>query len=434
MSDLVVKVNSAPYVLLLDLFALVDAASAVVVKAHDGQLRLTLQKQAAHVWPTLTLEASKDVLRERRQASMDRKIQFEEALAEKRKDKRYQEEKQTLRAQMAVDDANRQILTDLKVEEKQREERAMYESFRELQQKKKAMAAEEKQKAQITESEQKALAVETQEPEVPNAAKNAEKPKKKRVSFASDLEQPSPPVVRSTERQSREDSHGPSVLEISEDGSFDLPLTPAKARESKVSSTSDAFVHEDDQQYDDNVEADTQEPSEDGDRRQEALETPSSSPPTLQPKITPVAPVKVKRIPAPREKLQSEIQFTPRAFPTPSRESKAAEEEDWLLKNRKHLNKHKGLRGAGAYDISESDRTYYVFSPVRLVTSLTLPRSIYVSSDVAQGQGRRLLSLQGLPERRERLQRGHFARTRAERPQDHVSLEPRGRAPPARGL
>lgn len=426
MSDLVVKVNSAPYVLLLDLFALVDAASAVVVKAHDGQLRLTLQKQEVHVWPTLTLEASKDVLRERRQASMDRKIQFEEALAEKRKDKRYQEEKQTLRAQMAVDDTNRQILTDLKAEEKQREERAMYESFRELQQKK-AMAAEEKQKARITESEQKTLAVETQVPEVPSVAKNAAKPKKKRVSFASDLEQPSPPAVRPTEQQSREDPHEPPVLEISEDGSFDLPLTPAKAWDSKVSSTSDPFVH-------DNAEADTQKPSEDGDRRQEALETPSPSPPTLQPKTTPVAPVKAKRVPAPREKLQSEIQFTPRAFPTPSRESKAAEEEDWLLKNRKHLNKHKGLRGAGAYDISESDRTYCVFSSVRLVTSLMLPRFVCVSSDVAQGQGRRLLSLQRLPERCERLQRGHFARARAERPQDHVSLEPRGRAPSTRGL
>ncbi|GAB9465922.1 hypothetical protein Gpo141_00003308 [Globisporangium polare] len=329
-SDLVVKVNSAPYVLLLDLFALVDAASAAVVKAQDGTLRLTLQKHEPGVWPTLTFEVSKAELKERRQASMDRKVQFEEALVEKRKDKRYQEEKQTLRAQMAVDDANRQILTDLKAEEKQREERAMYESFRELQQK----AAEQKPERQAT--------------KVPSSDKKAGKPKKK-VSFASGLEQ-----TRPKEKQTLEE---PVVLELSEDGSFDLPSKPSATPESKVPSTSEALVSgrgEEPGGCDDDDEADAQEPSGAADQVQEALETPS--PRKLQPKITHVAaPHKVKTIPAPREPLQSEIQFTPRAFPTPSRESKAAEEEDWLLKNRKHLNKHKGLRGSGAYDISESD-------------------------------------------------------------------------------
>lgn len=63
-----------------------------------------------------------------------------------------------------------------------------------------------------------------------------------------------------------------------------------------------------------------------------------------------------EELPPPREAFHSEIQFTPRVFPTPSRESKAAEEEDWLIKNRKHLSKHKGLRGSADYDISESDR------------------------------------------------------------------------------
>lgn len=57
------------------------------------------------------------------------------------------------------------------------------------------------------------------------------------------------------------------------------------------------------------------------------------------------------------------INFTPRIFPTPMRESKAAEEEDWVAKNRRHLKRH-GVLGKfvnkpkGSGDISEEDPTW----------------------------------------------------------------------------
>lgn len=64
---------------------------------------------------------------------MERTQASETGLSQKRKERRAQEEKETLRAQMAVDDANRQLLTDLRAEEKEREERSLYDSFREPQ-------------------------------------------------------------------------------------------------------------------------------------------------------------------------------------------------------------------------------------------------------------------------------------------------------------
>lgn len=63
-------------------------------------------------------------------------------------------------------------------------------------------------------------------------------------------------------------------------------------------------------------------------------------------------------IPEPRAPVATRISFTPRIFPTPCRESKANEEEDWMLKNRKHLKTHKGLNSKYAHDISETDRTW----------------------------------------------------------------------------
>eukprot|EP00605_Chrysophyceae_sp_TOSAG23-4_P002774 GSChrysophyteH1.ASY1.ANO1.3058.1 assembled CDS len=75
----------------------------------------------------------------------------------------------------------------------------------------------------------------------------------------------------------------------------------------------------------------------------------------------------IKYVPPPRSSGYSadtrvEINYTPRIFPTPMRESKATEEEDWVAKNRQHLKKNAMLnknasKGKGV-DVSESDPTW----------------------------------------------------------------------------
>ncbi|KAG7390970.1 hypothetical protein PHYPSEUDO_006105 [Phytophthora pseudosyringae] len=323
-SDLVVKVNAAPYVLLLDLQDAVDDASAVVKSfPASNLLRISLKKQESRVWKELQHQGTKAILRERRDASMERKRASETALSAKRKEKRHQEEKDTLRAQMDVDDANRQLLTDLKAEEKACEERSLYESFRDLQVQKQRT----KDRGGTLSSNQD----ETQKPTIQSPLKHegpspsTDKSKKKKVSFAV-LPHRTDGCLDSSDNQEAE------IIELTEDGSFDISSC------TKLPLINEQVIHEDQDAESGNSPETT---------REEAIEVEKVEDTPEQEEVI--------ELPPPRQCVQSEIRFTPRVFPTPSRESKAAEEEDWLLKNRKHVNKHQGLNRLSEYDISETD-------------------------------------------------------------------------------
>mmetsp|Transcript_86095 Transcript_86095/g.172394 ORF Transcript_86095/g.172394 Transcript_86095/m.172394 type:complete len:455 (+) Transcript_86095:2161-3525(+) len=67
-------------------------------------------------------------------------------------------------------------------------------------------------------------------------------------------------------------------------------------------------------------------------------------------------------VPDPRANGDAKVvkfNFTPRIFPTPMRESKASEEEDWVAKNRTHLRRNPQLKPQlDALDIEDSDPTW----------------------------------------------------------------------------
>jgi dyslexia susceptibility 1 candidate gene 1 protein len=64
-------------------------------------------------------------------------------------------------------------------------------------------------------------------------------------------------------------------------------------------------------------------------------------------------------LPDPRAGGVIKFNFTPRIFPTPMRESKQYEEEDWIAKNRNHLRKNPQLKPQlDAMDIGDSDPTW----------------------------------------------------------------------------
>ena len=101
-TDVFVKVNFAPYLLLLDLHASVDDESSKAV-FKDGALELVLPKVTPGLWPELTVEGlSKKDLRARRDKAMVAKTEREQALAQKKKDARHNAEQLAMKREVCL--------------------------------------------------------------------------------------------------------------------------------------------------------------------------------------------------------------------------------------------------------------------------------------------------------------------------------------------
>ncbi len=315
------KVNYSPYLLDLVLKGRVNSVKHKAI-VKEGVLVITLLKESAGTWGDLLCDVrDKTTLLEIKKYAVEGQTEKEKDLQAERKDKKIDEEKHALRKQMKLDEGERTLIENLKQEEKETAEAAMYKTF--------ANMEKEKQQASA--------------PVVASSSVNAKG--KKAVQFAGDQDKPktsdsnifADSDLTPLERYLQNDD-----IDLDGDDGEDLDdeLTGKSAEESVFTRSTAAA----------------------------AVSAAAKGVPTLAPddieqeEGAGELDADIRFVPPPRSggynaDTRVEIKYTPRVFPTPMRESKASEEEDWIARNRQNLKKHavlgKGVQSGG--DVSESD-------------------------------------------------------------------------------
>ena len=260
----ILKVNYSPYIVDILLYSAIDPLKNKA-KVKEGILNITLFKRDSIKWGIL--ENQNEGNESQRVESIRNHEILEKELSEKRKDKKIEEERHSLRKQMALDESEKNRIENLKSDEKKTAEAEVYQVLS------KFHSSNDGQNASISSSTNKST-------KISNKSIN-----------------------------SKEFSN----LNLS-DKYFE------NGDEEDLGDATNIFVPE--------KSSRKQEEEEDEEEKEEEEEEED-----------------IKYIPPPREAFgmssaKYDINFTPRIFPTPVRESKLVEEEDWIAKNRRHLKKH----------------------------------------------------------------------------------------------
>lgn len=329
-STSVLKINYSPYLVEIFLLKEVDAVKHKAT-VKDGVLTITLMKKIPEHWGTLEIsleeyerDQKKEHLLKKKQEALEQRTALEQKLAAEVTDRKITEERHAVKQQMALDEEFRNRLDQLKADEKKAAEEEVYRTFAALQQNNQNFAG-------------------------PSTTTTDDSPPTKTASTKQHS------TLIKDKEVSKRLIHEDVLLEsydMIDDLEEDEALSPQKHQKSPPSNTSadEKQSHRDvSEPNEDDLEEEEEEEKE-----REVIETEADD---------------IKYIPPPRhqtldtnaESSKVKINFTPRLFPTPMRESKAAEEEDWIAKNRRHLKRHgvlgKGLnkKGATTADVSEED-------------------------------------------------------------------------------
>ena len=348
-SDVLVKINFAPYLLQLDLCKPVLFDKSVArFDQRDGKLHLTLPKAVSanapwkslvHMYPATASPSEKRLLRqERRAASMERKEKYDAEIAELVKEKRFKNEKLTLRRQMAVEEDERQHIEELKAEEKEEAERAVYEQFSKLQHEEEMQAQQKKKNIATTESN------------IPTSTSSA-------TSSTAPLATMLPVSCAAAVATNTVAPSSISNITASAESSSSATASAPVFGSSTTSIWSDDEEDQEKQEEEEEEEVSNKESAENTTEKMVVL---INNVPTAHDEEDMED---MDFVPDPRVTSTIKLGFTERFFPTPARESKLAEESDWLAKNGAHVGKRWGQKRASggkdqssdARDISERD-------------------------------------------------------------------------------
>lgn len=291
------KVNFSPYIIDIVLIKEIDAVKHKAT-VKEGVLVITLLKadSCQGIWGALVpTNVSKDELTAMKTTAEAQNRELQTELATARKDRRIEDERVALRKQMKLEETEKTLIETLKAEEKEAAEDVMYKKFAEMEQEERRNVGGKS----ITSQKMFTKA-------------SAQKEMEKETVF-SGLK-----TTTSEASPGDKDIFGESDLTSTEGGS-----------------TVDLYMDKDD----------IDEEDIDSDSESDEDITPSTAAAKTEPVIEQEDDDELAYVPPPRSagyssETRVEITYTPRIFPTPMRESKQAEEEDWIAKNRQNLKKH----------------------------------------------------------------------------------------------
>ena len=342
------KVNFAPYILDIVLLKEIDSIKHKA-SVKEGVLNITLFKKESGLWGALEAEGSKEELLAVKRDAVAAQSALNENLDVQRSDRKLAEEKHSLRKQMKLEELERTRVDNVKQEEKEAAEKEVYDAFAEMHMKSndgKGVSTTTKNKVKPTTTVQKAaLTVVDKSKQIFDHADPAVRVDESGIDLLLEADDIDEAVVESK----------PSPAAIFK--------SDVKSSGGAVKHTLDAsdFEEYDDADIDETLPSNTQIVAAKHNRGSAAVH---------EVEYEEVEEDEVRYIPPPRSSGLSEnaeqkigISFTPRVFPTPMRESKAAEKEDWVAKNRRHIKKH-GVLGKSEICICIS---FLVYFPVILI-------------------------------------------------------------------
>jgi dyslexia susceptibility 1 candidate gene 1 protein len=259
----ILKVNYSPYIVDILLYSAIDPLKNKA-KVKEGILNITLFKRDPVKWGIL--ENQNEGNESQRVESIRNHEILEKELSEKRKDKKIEEERHSLRKQMALDESEKNRIENLKSDEKQCAEDEVYQAL---------------------------------------------------SKFHTSNDGQNTSIASTTNKSTKISNKSINSKEFSNLNVSDKYFDYENGDEEDLVDSTNIFAAE---------KSSSKQKKEDNEDEEGEEED-------------------IKYIPPPREAFgmssaKYDINFTPRIFPTPVRESKLVEEEDWIAKNRRHLKKH----------------------------------------------------------------------------------------------